>query len=95
MRKQIRTLAIASTVAAGLAAASALYAHESQGSGSSTMGSGMMGEGGMMGMMGQMSEMMKGCSGMMRSMNQGGSGTPNEQWRKDAPEADKRPDANR
>lgn len=94
MRKSIKTLAITSTVVAGLAAAPALYAHDSERSGGSMMRSGMMGEGGMMGMMNQMSEMMEGCKRMMQSMNQGGSGRPNEQWREDAPKNDKTPDTN-
>lgn len=57
MRKSIKALAIASAVIADLAVAPALYAHDSEESGDSMMGSGMMGQGGMMGMMGQMSEM--------------------------------------
>jgi hypothetical protein len=83
VRKSIKTLAVTSTVVAGLAAAPALYAHDSDGRGSSMMGPGMMGQGGMMG---QMSEMMEGCNKMMQSMNRGGSGRPNEQWRNGAPE---------
>lgn len=85
MRKSIKALAITSAVIAGLAAAPALYAHDSNESGGSMMDSGMMGQGGMMGMMGQMSEMMEGCNKMMQS--QGGSGKPNEQWREGAPDS--------
>ncbi|MGE0333885.1 MAG: hypothetical protein AB7Q76_01225 [Gammaproteobacteria bacterium] len=94
MRKSMKTLAVASTLIAGLAAAPALYAHDSEESGGSMMGPGMMGQSGMMGMMGQMSEMMENCNKMMQSMNHDGSGTPNEQWRKDAPETDKTPEKN-
>ena len=77
MRSSMKILAVSGLLVAGLAAAPVLYAHESD-------GSGMMGQGGMMG---QMSEMMAGCNEMMPSMNQGGSGTPNKQWRQDAPDA--------
>ena len=86
MRKSTKTLAVASALVAGLAATPLLYAHESHGPGGSTE-PGMTGQGGMMGMMGQMSEMMEGCSKMMQSMNRGGSDTPNEQWKKETPEA--------
>lgn len=86
MRNPIKALAVTSAVVAGLAITPSLYAHESSKSGGSMMGSGMMGQGGMMGMMGQMSEMMEGCNKMMQSMHQGGSGRPNEQWREGAPD---------
>jgi hypothetical protein len=86
MRRSIKALAVTSAVIAGLAAAPALYAHDSNESGGSMMGSGMMSQGSMMGMMGQMSEMMEGCNKMMQSMNRDGSGRPNEQWREDAPD---------
>ena len=79
MRKSTKILAAAGLLVAGLAAAPALYAHESGGAGGSMMGQGMMG------MMGEMTEMMAGCSEMMQSMRQGGSGAPNEQWRQDTP----------
>ena len=92
MRRSMKTLAVTFALVAGLAAAPALYAHDSEGSGGSTMGPDMMGQGGMMGMMGQMSEMMENCNKMMQSVNHNGSGKPNEQWRKDAPKADKTPD---
>lgn len=92
MRKSIKALAVTSAVIAGLAAAPALYAHESKESGSSMMGQGGMMN--MMGIMGQMSEMMEGCSKMMQSMHQGDSERPNEQWRKDAPDNNKTPDTN-
>lgn len=88
MRKSIKALAIASAIIAGLAAAPALYAHDSEESGDSMTGSGMMGQGGMMGMMnmmGQMSEMMETCNKMMQSMSHDGSGRPNEQWREKSP----------
>lgn len=79
MRKSTKILAAAGLLVAGLAAAPALYAHDSGGSGGSMMGQGMMG------MMGEMTEMMAGCSEMMQSMRQVGSGAPNEQWRQDTP----------
>lgn len=89
MRKSINALAITSTVIAGLAAAPALYAHDSKESGDSMMSPGMMGQGGMMGMinmMGQMSEMMEGCNRMMQSMSHDGSGRPNDRWREKSPD---------
>ncbi|WP_206075953.1 hypothetical protein [Mesorhizobium sp. Z1-4] len=94
MRKSIKALAIASAVIAGLAVAPALYAHDSEESGDSMMGSGMMGQGGMMGMMGQMSEMMEGCNRMMQSMSHDGSGRPNEQWREKSPDNNGAPGTN-
>lgn len=77
MRNSMKILAASSLLVAGLAATPVLYAHESD-------GSGMMGQGGMTE---QMSEMMAGCNKMMQSMDQGGSKTPNEQWRRDAPDS--------
>jgi hypothetical protein len=97
MRKSIKALAIASAVIAGLAVAPALYAHDSEESGGSMMGSGMMGQGGMMGMMnmmGQMSEMMEGCNRMMQSMSHDGSRRPNEQWREKSPDNKSAPGTN-
>lgn len=94
MRKQAKTIIGASVLAAGLLAAPVvLYAHDNGGGmmggdSGSTMGNGSMmgqGSGGMMGMMGQMSQMMANCNSMMQSMNHGGSGRPNDQWRKDVP----------
>jgi hypothetical protein len=93
MRSSVKILAAAAALMASAAAAPALYAH---GSGSSDehsgsmMGPGMMGENGMMGMMNmmeQMSQMMQGCDEMMQGDMNDGSGTPNEQWREDAPTA--------
>lgn len=91
MRKSIKALAIASAVIAGLAVAPALYAHDSEESGFSMMGSGMMGQGGMMG---QMSEMMEGCNRMMQSMSHDGSERPNEQWREKSPDNNGTPGTN-
>ncbi len=91
MRKYLKTLAISSALVAGLAAAPALYAHDSGSSRErgATMGPGMMGQGGMMGMMGmmgQMGQMMENCNKMMQSMvGSPDSEKPNERWRKDAP----------
>ena len=67
MRKHLKTLLVASMLGAGLAAAPAIYAHDSDGAGGSMMGRGMMGQGGMMGMMGQMNEMMQACTKMMQT----------------------------
>jgi len=77
MRKSIKTLAVTSAVVAGLAAAPALYAHDSKESDGSMTGSGMMdrrggmtGEGGMMSMMQmmqQMGPMMESCTKMMQT----------------------------
>jgi len=92
MRKSMKTVLTVAAILGGLAAAPALYAHES---GDDSRGQGMMGgmmQGrGMMQMMGQMSAMMENCNKMMQSMNHGGSGPPNEQWRKNAPETESAP----
>ncbi len=82
MRKSLKALFVASALAAGLAAAPTVFAHETQAPQSPTMGHGsMMGQGGMMGrggmtgqggmmgmmhMMGQMSQMMETCNKMMQ-----------------------------
>jgi len=94
MRKSTRALAIASIVIASLAAAPALYGQDSEESGGSMMGSGMMGQGGMMNMMGKMSEMMEDCSSMMQSTNHDGSERPNEQWRERSPDNNNAPGTN-
>jgi hypothetical protein len=97
MRKRLKTLLVALTLAAGLAAAPAIYAHDSDGAGGSMMGRGMMGQGGMMDMMGQMSGgMMELCNEMMQRMDHGhGAQRPNEQWgdRQPAPQDHPRPQA--
>jgi uncharacterized protein YidB (DUF937 family) len=90
MRKSMTMFAGATALVAGLAAAPALYADESQKprEHGAMMGSGMMGQGdmsGMMSMMGQMAGMMEGCTKMMQGASNGGSGEPNDQWRKEAP----------
>ena len=84
MRKNLKTLLVVSTLAAGLAAAPAIYAHDSDGAGGSMMGRGMVGQGGMMG---QISSMMENCSQMMQAMMGDGreSARPNEQWRNRSP----------
>ena len=94
MRKHLKTLLVASTLAAGLAAAPALYAHDSDNGGGSMMGHGMMGQGGMMGMMGRMSSMMENCSQMMQAMMGDGheAARPNEQWRDRSPQQPDQPD---
>jgi len=78
MRKHRKTLLVASTLAFGLAAAPAIYAHDSDRAGGSMMGRGMMG---------QMSSMMENCSQMMQAMMGNGreSARPNEQWRNRSP----------
>ena len=92
MRKHLKTLLVASTLAAGLAAAPAIYAHDSDGAGGSMMGRGMMGPGRHDD--GQMNSMMENCSQMMQAMMGHGreSARPNEQWRNRSPQ---RPDAAR
>ena len=70
MRRHLKTLLAASTMAAGLTASSALYAHDSDGSGNSMMGSGMMGQS----MMRQMSGMMEHCGKVMQAMGNHDSG---------------------
>lgn len=91
MRKHLKTLLVASMLAAGLAAAPAIYAHDSDGAGGSMMGRGMMGQGGMMG---QMSSMMENCSQMMQAMMGDGHepAQPNEQWRDRPPRQPDQPD---
>lgn len=87
MRKHLKSLLVASTLAAGLAAAPAIYAHDSESAGGSMMGRSMMGQGGMMGMMGQMSSMRENCNRMMQAMMGDGHvpARPNEQWRDRSP----------
>jgi hypothetical protein len=94
MQKHRKTLLVASTLALGLAAAPAIYAHDSDGAGGSMMGRSMMGEGGMMGMMGQMSSMMENCSQMMQAMMGDGHepARTNEQWRNRSPRQPDQPD---
>jgi hypothetical protein len=76
MSKHLKTLLVASTLAAGLAAAPAIYAHDSDGAGGSMTGT--IGKHGMMGMMGGM---MEHCNEMMQAMDEGYGHRPNEQWR--------------
>ena len=70
MRKSLKAFIVASTLAAGVAVAPALSAHETQTPQGPTMGhGGMMGSGGMMnmmGQMGQMSQMMETCNKLMQ-----------------------------
>ncbi|MEQ8651482.1 MAG: hypothetical protein RIC87_03375 [Kiloniellales bacterium] len=94
MRKSTRALAIASAVIANLAVATALYGHDSEESGGSMMGSGMMGQGGMMNMMGKMNEMMEDCNSMMQSTNHDGFERPNKQWRERSPDNNNAPGTN-
>lgn len=85
MRKSMKTLSATAVLIAGIAAASALYAHDSESSKAhdrGMMGSGMMG---MMNMMEEMSGMMDRCNQMMQGMADDGTSEPNEQWRKEAP----------
>jgi len=85
MQKHRKTLLVASTLALGLAAAPAIYAHDSDGAGGSMMGRGMMG---------QMSSMMENCSQMMQAMMGNGHepARPNEQWRDRSPRQPDQPD---
>ena len=99
MRTHLKTLLVASTLAAGFAAAPVIYAHDSDSAGGSMMGrgmmaqEGMMGQGGRMGMMGQMSSMMESCSQMMQAMMEDGHepARPNEQWRDRSPQQPDQP----
>jgi hypothetical protein len=93
MRTHLKILPVASILAAGFAAAPAIYAHDSDGAGGSMMSRGMMGQGGMMGMKGQMSSMMENCSQMMQAMMGDGHepARPNEQWRDGSPQQPDRP----
>lgn len=90
MRRKIKALVAVSAFAAALAVAPTLSAHESESSGDSMMGSGMMGQGDMMGMMRQMSAMMEDCNEMMQSMNHDKSSMPGNE----VPGTDKTPDSN-
>ena len=89
MRRNLQTILSITGLIGVLAAGPALYAYADT-QNQEPSGGIMQGDQG--GMMGQMSEMMENCNDMMQSMNQGGSGKPNEQWRKDAPETDKTPE---
>ena len=93
MRKHLKTLLVASTLAAGLGAAPALYAHDSDDAGGSTMGRGMMDQDGMMGMMGQMGSMMENCNRMMQAMknSENRGQRPNEQWQERLPHEQDQP----
>ncbi|MCH8999731.1 MAG: hypothetical protein IID48_15925 [Proteobacteria bacterium] len=66
MRKSLKALIVASTLAAAVAVAPTLSAHETQNPQGPTMGQGMMGMMGSGGMMGQMSRMMETCNKMMQ-----------------------------
>lgn len=71
MLNSMKTLALVTVFTAGIAAAPALYAHDSNSSVAPMMGPGMMGQGGMMDMMkmmGQMNKMMGTCNEMMQSV---------------------------
>jgi hypothetical protein len=85
MRKNLRVLLVASTLAAGLAAAPILYAHDSDRAGGSMMSHGKMG---------QTSSMMESCSQMMQAMMGDGHepARPNEQWRERSPQQPDHPD---
>ena len=91
MRKSLKALVTTAALIAGLATTSVLRAEES---GSSHEPQGPMMGGDSMNMMDmmhmmeqmpQMSQMMEHCSQVMDGAMGGGSGKPNEQWRKDAP----------
>ena len=90
MTMRLKTLAFSAALALGVAAAPALYAHDSAKPGGAMTGPGMMGpgmmDGGMMNMMGQMGQMMEHCNKMMQgAADDHGSKKPNDQWRLPAP----------
>ncbi len=100
MRNNPKHLVAAMAFVAALAATPALYAYAQTGdSHSSTMGQGMMGNGGMMGgdsmmgmmgmkdMMGQMGQMAQNCNAMMTAMMTNHSMAPNEQLQNHAPQS--------
>ena len=93
MRTHLKTLLVASTLAASLAAAPAIYAYDSDSAGGSMMSRGTMGQGGMMGMMGQMSSMIENFSQMMQAMMGNGHqpARPNDQWRNRSPQQPDQP----
>ena len=66
MRKSLKALIVASALAAGVAVAPTLSAHETQNPQGPTMGQGMMDHGGMMGHMSQMSQMLETCNKLMQ-----------------------------
>ncbi len=66
MRKSLKALIVASALAAGVAVAPTLSAHETQNPQGPTMGQGMMDHGGMMSMMGHMSQMLETCNKLMQ-----------------------------
>jgi hypothetical protein len=94
MRTHLKTLLVASMLAAGLAIAPAIYAHDPDGGSGSIMGRGMMGQGGMTGMMGQMSSMMENCNRMMQAMMGDGHepARPNDRWRDRSPQQPDQPE---
>lgn len=83
-----KMLLAAIAIVTGTAAVTSLHADDSGntgGGGGMMMSPGTMGGGGMMPMTEQMSDMMEHCSQMMQRAGDGGSGIPNEQWKKKAP----------
>jgi len=90
MRKLVKAVMVASGLVAVVAAAPALYAHDTQGSHNSMMEPGMSNGGGMMGggnMMGQMNAMMETCNKMMQGMmDENAPRAPNDQWRNSQPD---------
>jgi hypothetical protein len=93
MSKHLRTLAVGAAIAAGLAAAPALYAQDDlSNSHGSMMGEGMMGSMmNMMGMSGDMGGMMEHCNEMMHATDDGHAQRPNDQWRSPHPEQPAQP----
>jgi hypothetical protein len=86
MRNAKRTLVLVAVSVAATVAASALYAHDGQGSSGSMMSNRMMGGN----MMGRTSRMMDRCGSMMQGGSRGDR--PNDQWRQEPPPA---PEKNR
>ncbi len=72
MSKLSKRFALAAVLAAGLAAAPALYAQDSDSSNQRPMmmDEGTMSDGGMMGMMAQMNKMMEACTQVMQAMTE-------------------------
>jgi hypothetical protein len=84
MRKSLKALVVASALAAAVAVAPTLSAHETQNPQGPTMGHGMMGHGGMKGMMEHMSRMSQ-TSQMLETCNKFMQGAVEK--RDQAPEA--------
>lgn len=89
MHRSLKTFVVLAALVAGIAAAPALYGHESRSPQGPMMGPGMMDRGNMMGMMnmmGQMNHMTETCNKMMQAMiDEPALDRPNDRLRKDEP----------